>query len=90
MQNLPTVGSNDPANGEVDSGTITFPLRITDIYGISPSSLPPGRTSDEVYDVNATALMNYVKAFRLLLGRYRRLGNRQGATGGDDWLDGSV
>lgn len=41
-----------------------------------------------MYNVDAGALVGFVKAFRLLLGRYRRLGNMARDQGGDmDWVE---
>lgn len=71
LQDLPTVSAGDLILG--DEGTFTFPLKITDIYGAFAAGIPNGRSSDEEYNVDAGTLINFVRAFRPLLGRYRRL-----------------
>ncbi|KAL0632056.1 hypothetical protein Q9L58_009064, partial [Maublancomyces gigas] len=72
---LPVVNADDLAAGS-NEGAFTFPLKITDVYGISPTSLPNGRSPDERYDVDAGSLVDFVRTFRPLLGRQLERGNR--------------
>lgn len=77
FQNLPTVSAGDV--DDVSGGVpLTFPLKITDVYGISQENLPPGRSSDEIYHVDTSTLVDFVRVFRLLLGRHRRLQRASG------------